>query len=74
MPLFEYQCGDCQQQFEILVRAAESVECPQCGSRTLKKLFSTTAAHVGQRGQLPIASECPLSDTPACGRNCPRFD
>ena len=66
MPLFEYQCRECARQFETLVRGSEPVECPQCGSRTLEKLFSTTAAHVRQGGQLPIASGCPISSGQPC--------
>lgn len=72
MPLFEYQCQQCEQQFETLVRGGEPVECPQCGSRKLEKLFSTAAAHVRQGGQLPISSGCPMSGGQPCDPNrCP---
>lgn len=42
MPLFEYSCRDCGQQFEILTTGAttEPVRCPQCGGAQVAKLIS----------------------------------
>jgi len=47
MPLYEYQCGDCGHQFEILQRVGEGADgltCPQCGREHLEKQFSTFAS------------------------------
>lgn len=46
MPIYEYQCGDCSEAFEILVRTAadgDHVSCPSCTSEHVTKKFSTFA-------------------------------
>ena len=45
MPIYEYECGDCRSQFELLVRNSEQVRCKACGSTRLEKLLSVPAAH-----------------------------
>ena len=69
MPIYEYTCKGCQNDFEVLVRGGEPATCPSCGGRKLEKRFSVPAAHV-QNGasSLPIAQRdgggCGL---PQCG-------
>ena len=41
MPLFEYSCKDCGQQFEAFVTASRSAACPKCKSANLAKLLSS---------------------------------
>ena len=47
MPLYEYQCSQCQDRFELLqpmnVTTEENakLECPQCGAINPKKILST---------------------------------
>src|SRR5690606_5532042 len=31
MPLYEYTCGGCGKEFEVLVRGQEKPACPSCG-------------------------------------------
>jgi len=39
MPIFEYECRDCHEAFELLVRSDTRVACPACdGGNVLKKL------------------------------------
>lgn len=73
MPLFEFRCRDCTQQFEALVRGAEPVICPECGSVEPEKLLSATAAHVSRTSRLPVTSACPPADAPPCGPGCCRL-
>ncbi|WP_144391724.1 FmdB family zinc ribbon protein [Pleionea sediminis] len=42
MPIYEYQCGACDHQFEKLQKMSDSplVECPECDKPELKKLVS----------------------------------
>jgi putative FmdB family regulatory protein len=48
MPIFEYQCGSCGKEFELLVkRYDEGVKCPECGSAEVEKLFSPFAGSCG---------------------------
>ena len=72
MPIFEYECAECRGRFEQLVRNADEVRCPACGSPTADKLLSAPAAHV-RSGSLPISGACPPADAPPCGPGCCRL-
>jgi putative FmdB family regulatory protein len=50
MPIYEYQCGACEQRFEHFVRpsrteAAAEPHCPHCQSRDLTRLLSAFAVN-----------------------------
>jgi putative FmdB family regulatory protein len=53
MPIFDYACRECEQSFETLVlREADSVSCPVCGSADVSKavsLFSCTTVQLNKR-------------------------
>ncbi len=58
MPVYEYQCGKCDEKFEQLVRTGrEKAACPRCRGRKLKKLFSIFGIGMpgGSMGGLPRA-------------------
>ncbi|HAW52410.1 MAG TPA: FmdB family transcriptional regulator [Flavobacteriales bacterium] len=40
MPIFEFECRDCSNKFEILTKAQEKIYCPKCKSCNLDKLIS----------------------------------
>ena len=47
MPIYEYACNECGQEFEALVRSTTVPECPNCHSQALEKqlsVFATTAS------------------------------
>jgi putative FmdB family regulatory protein len=50
MPLFEYQCRGCGQQFEAFVTAARAPVCPGCHGEDLRKLLSSPGM-VGAAGR-----------------------
>lgn len=53
MPLYEFDCADCDRPFEELVRSADKVNevsCPKCGSRTVRRKVSTFASKVSGGG------------------------
>ncbi len=62
MPLYEYVCNQCREEFEYLVRGSESPTCPHCGAVDLTRQMSTPSAHVAS-----VASNCPVRETGACG-------
>ncbi len=66
MPIYEYQCSGCGKINEFLVKSARSTKltCPDCGSKKLKKRFSSFAVGVSQAGD---SSKC-LTCT---DRGCP---
>ena len=56
MPIFEYNCTDCNQRFEELVlssAAAADPHCPQCDGEAVEKVYSTFAAQA--KGADPCA-------------------
>jgi putative FmdB family regulatory protein len=49
MPIFEFECKDCSQSFEELVRSSsplEGIACPECGSQHVRKKISTFASRI----------------------------
>jgi len=41
MPLYEYRCNKCGEEFEELVTGSgNNVLCPKCGTQDVKKKFS----------------------------------
>jgi len=44
MPIFEYECLECEQQFEHLERTGSSpAMCPSCGANRVQRLVSLCA-------------------------------
>jgi putative FmdB family regulatory protein len=64
MPLYEYVCDDCQQEFEVLVYDGEEAECPHCHSRQLHRSLSLPAAP--QTASVPMGG-CGDPSLPPCG-------
>ena len=49
MPIHDYRCSACGQQFELLVRGSSVPACPHCASTALDKLVSLTAPQGSSR-------------------------
>jgi putative FmdB family regulatory protein len=70
MPIYEFTCGKCAEDFETLVRSSEwkgEVECPSCGSEKVDKRWSVFAAS--------SSDGSPGDDVPPCSgmpSNCGR--
>ncbi len=43
MPLYSYQCAECDKDVELLISFSETPAGPTCGSQNLKRLVSRTA-------------------------------
>ena len=45
MPIYEYECGKCESQFEVEQRITDDPikTCPKCRSKKVKKLISQTS-------------------------------
>jgi putative FmdB family regulatory protein len=52
MPIYEYQCGDCQHQLEILQKmtAPALTDCPQCQQPSLVKKVSAVGFRLSGSG------------------------
>ncbi|HLX09519.1 MAG TPA: zinc ribbon domain-containing protein [Thermoanaerobaculia bacterium] len=78
MPLYEYRCRDCGNQFEILQRlgaGAAGLTCTGCGAAALDKQFSTFATTGGAGDDAMAAAGCEAPDCGAgagdcCGGGC----
>ncbi|MCF8038137.1 MAG: zinc ribbon domain-containing protein [Desulfohalobiaceae bacterium] len=47
MPIFEYLCEECDDQFEeLVIGEQDAILCPQCGSKQTRKLISRCRAKV----------------------------
>jgi putative FmdB family regulatory protein len=72
MPLYEYRCRDCGNQFEILQglgEGAEGLSCTSCGAAALDKRYSTFAAH-GGGAALEADGGCDAADCGAGAGAC----
>ncbi len=65
MPIHEYACQDCGEQFEKLVRASEQPECPRCHSVSLAKKLSVFATAQTTEGKVPEMA--PAGPCGTCG-------
>ncbi|MFA7073557.1 MAG: zinc ribbon domain-containing protein [Endomicrobiaceae bacterium] len=71
MPLFEFICGNCGKQFEKIVFSInnETIECPFCKSKDVKKQFSTFSAssHHHHNGCCSSSSSGCITKKTSCG-------
>ena len=78
MPIYEYKCTSCEAVFEHLHRtlSEDLPPCPECGTATPKKLFSSFAAmsaapkYPCSSGACPAAEASP-SRSPCASGSCP---
>jgi len=55
MPIYEYKCKKCDENFELFVRVSSQQDkpaCPECGSSKVKKaisLFGLSGANASSR-------------------------
>jgi len=64
MPIFEYRCQDCGNQFEKLVNRSKQPSCPACQGEKLEQLHSVFAVGGSMRAKLAAAPSHPCG---ACG-------
>lgn len=63
MPLYEYQCQDCEKPFEMFVTADRQASCPSCGGAQLTKLLSRP----GMVGVGESKADACAAPAPMCG-------
>jgi len=64
MPIYEYRCSGCGEEFEVLVASRKAKPaCPQCASKKLERKFSTFAAHGGGPSVPCESGACPSTAT-----------
>lgn len=62
MPIYEFHCGKCGKDSEVLVRSSkwQGTPCPLCGSKKLEKKFSVFASSGGAEAA-PVCTGKPKS-------------
>ncbi|MGC8839589.1 MAG: FmdB family zinc ribbon protein [Anaerolineae bacterium] len=68
MPIYEYRCSECGEEFEKFVRsmtAEVEVVCPACGSSEVEKKISLFGARGSSESALglPAAGSCSTGST-----------
>lgn len=63
MPIFEYQCSDCDKEFERLVFSEDTdrISCPGCKKNNIKKKMSVASFMTNSLGR--CASSPPSSNS-----------
>jgi putative FmdB family regulatory protein len=61
MPIYEYTCENCGNDFELIVFRNDEPECPSCGAKNPKKKMSSFGFSVGYKFK---------SSAPAGGSSC----
>jgi putative FmdB family regulatory protein len=71
MPIYEFHCGKCEKDSELLVRSSDwtGTRCPHCGSTKLSKKFSVFASATAgsDSGEAPA---CSSGGGGCCGGHC----
>jgi putative FmdB family regulatory protein len=67
MPIFEYQCGQCENEFEKLVlNSSEKIACPKCKSKKVRRIMSVSAFSVGGKFKSTASSSCGSCSSSNC--------
>ena len=65
MPIFEYICKECHNEFEALIYGSEKAACPKCESKKLEPKLSVFA--VSAKGSSTSSSAMPTGPCGSCG-------
>ncbi len=66
MPIFEYVCKDCQNEFEAIVYGKQKAECPKCQSKKLETQLSVFAVSA-KGGASSSGQAMPSGGCGSCG-------
>ena len=68
MPIYEYLCRQCDEQFEALVTGAAKPHCPSCDSTRLEQQYSSFAVGAPQgKGQFAKSAASSSRKGGGCG-------
>ena len=69
MPLYEFECRECEKTFETLIRSEKELAetaCPECSSAKVERLLSVPARPTSDAAsELPMGGAC--GSGPPCG-------
>ena len=70
MPVYDYQCTDCNKTYDVFHKGHEVLEdviCPSCGSGHHKKLMSVPVVSLGSTS---AGCDCPADSSNGSGGCC----
>lgn len=71
MPIYEYKCNKCKNEFECLVfRSDETVCCPKCNDDCVDRLMSACNFKSSKDYSAPAASTSSSSCAGCAGTSC----
>jgi putative FmdB family regulatory protein len=73
MPIYTYRCSSCGVQFDRQQHFEDAplLKCPECGKRSLKKIYSPAGIIFKGSGWYSTDHRSPSGQTPARGKNNP---
>ena len=69
MPIYEYQCNQCGQRFEVrqgIGEGSSGLNCPKCNAPNPKRLISSFFNH-SSSGTEDADMSCPTCSSGVCG-------
>jgi len=67
MPIYEFRCEDCGEEFETLVLSSkEEVRCPQCRGEKVKRLMSVCASSTDEGSSSTASGSCSGCTATSC--------
>ncbi len=67
MPIYEFHCHQCQNEFEKLVlKSSEKIACPKCKSKKVHRLMSAFAFSSGGKFKSTASSSCSSCSATSC--------
>lgn len=69
MPTYDYLCNKCNNKYDIFFiskEIVEKIECPKCGSKEYKKLFSAPMLNFTKSDASSSCDSC-VDNTPSYG-------
>lgn len=67
MPIYEYQCKKCENEFEKLVfNSSDKISCPKCKSVKVTRVMSAFAFSAGGKFKSTATSSCGSCSSHSC--------
>ncbi len=73
MPIYEYKCGKCSEEFECIVLGNDTVTCPKCNTKKVKRKMSACSfkSNGNKGGDYSSSSKSSSSGCSSCsGGSC----
>ncbi|HAW59989.1 MAG TPA: zinc ribbon domain-containing protein [Actinobacteria bacterium] len=70
MPIYEFDCLNCENRFEVLMSVGgkdSNPKCPNCGKKSLRKCFSTFGFKSSGRSSASSCASCSATSCDTCG-------